>query len=349
MSKEQSLQPLAEWNETETDYPKELCIHQLFEEQVERTPNAVAIVFEDKQLSYRALNSKANQVAHTLRKLGVKPETLVGICLERSLEMTVGLLGILKAGGAYVPLDPSYPPTRLAFMLTDAQVAVLLTQQHLRELLPTHESMVVYLDTDMGAIIHESEANPVNWAMPDHLAYVIYTSGSTGKPKGVLVEHCGLCNLALAQSRTFNVKQDSRVLQFASLNFDASISEIVMALISGASLYLAAQDALLPGTPLLQILREQAITTVTLPPSVLVNLPDNTLTALRTIIVAGESCSADLVARWAPGRRFFNAYGPTETTVCATIAECNRCQSALLENCILAVWAWLEVISIAQN
>jgi methionyl-tRNA formyltransferase len=189
---------LVDWNDTQADYPKDKCIHQLFEAQVEQTPDAVAVVFEDEQLTYKELNQRANQLAHHLGNLGVGPEVLVGICVERSLEMVVGLLGILKAGGAYVPLDPAYPPERLAFMLEDASVGVLLTQARLVESLPKHQGRIVCLDTDWEIIERQSEENPGCSLTPENLAYVIYTSGSTGKPKGVLVPHSGVSNLATA-------------------------------------------------------------------------------------------------------------------------------------------------------
>ena len=315
-------QLLVEWNDTRADYPSDLCIHQLFEAQVDRTPDAIAVVLEDQKLTYRELNKRANQLAHYLQKLGVKPEVLVGICVERSLDTIVGILGILKAGGAYVPLDPAYPRERLAFTLEDAQISVLLTQARLVESLPKHQGPIVCLDTDWEIIERQSEESPGCSFTPENLAYVIYTSGSTGKPKGVLVAHSGLSNLATAQIRIFNVQPNSRVLQFASVSFDASISEVVMALLAGATLVMGTRDSLLPGPSLIQLLRDFAIATVTLPPSALAVLPANELPALRTIIVAGEACSRDLIAKWSSGRRFFNAYGPTESTVCATIAEC---------------------------
>ena len=313
---------LVEWNNTQVDYPKDICIHQLFEAQVERTPEAVAVVFEDQQLTYRELNRRANQVAHHLRSLDVAPDTLVGICVERSLEMVVGLLGILKAGGAYVPLDPAYPQERLAFMLEDASVRVILTQRQLVESLSKHQARIVCLDTDWEIIEGQREENPGCSLTPENLAYVIYTSGSTGQPKGVLVAHSGVSNLATAQIRIFNVQPNSRVLQFASLSFDVATSDWVIALCSGATLCIPSNNALLAGSGLIEVLRDQAITHIELPAAVLGVLPKEELPSLGTIIVGGEAVWADLVAKWSSGRRFFNAYGPTESTVCATIAEC---------------------------
>ncbi|MEG4572782.1 amino acid adenylation domain-containing protein [Microcoleus sp. N3A4] len=315
-------QQLVDWNNTETDYPKNACIHQLFEEQVELTPDAIALVFEDEQLTYQELNQRANQLAHHLRNLGVGAEVLVGICVERSLEMVVGILGILKAGGAYVPLDPAYPQERLALMLEDAQVPVILTQRQLVESLPKHQARIVCLDTDWEIIERQSEENPGCSLTSDNLAYVIYTSGSTGRPKGVLVAHRGLCNLAKAQIEIFDVNLSSRVLQFASLSFDVASSDWVIALCSGATLCIASNNALLAGSSLIEVLRDRAITHIELPAAVLGVLPLEELPSLGTIIVGGEAVSADLVAKWSSGRRFFNAYGPTESTVCATIAEC---------------------------
>jgi amino acid adenylation domain-containing protein len=320
-------QLLIEWNDTQATYPQEKCIHQLFEAQVEKTPDAIAVVFEDQQLSYQALNVRANQLAHYLQTLGVKPEVLVGICVERSLEMIIGLVGILKTGGAYVPLDPSYPPERLAFMLEDSQVQVLLTQHKLIDVIKNIntkykiDNRIVYLDTDWEIFSKASSNNLASRVQADNLAYVIYTSGSTGQPKGVLLEHQGLCNLAKAQIQLFNVQPDSRVLQFASISFDASIWEIVMALGSGATLCLGTTESLILGTDLTQQLHEQTITHVTLPPSALAVPTTDELLDLQYIIVAGEVCPPDLAAQWSQGRHFFNAYGPTESTVCATVFE----------------------------
>jgi natural product biosynthesis luciferase-like monooxygenase protein/amino acid adenylation domain-containing protein len=312
---------LAEWNETAADFPRGRCVHELFEAQAARTPDAVAVVHNDTQLTYAELNRRANQLAHHLRGLGVGAESLVGLCVERSHEMAVGLLGILKAGGAYLPLDPSYPLERLSFMLDDARVAVLLTQESLLEALPAHWSHVVSLDGDRELIAAESEENPAPAAGPDNLAYVIYTSGSTGMPKGVMLQHEGLCNMVAAQVKEFDVRAESRVLQFASFSFDASVSEVFMALLAGARLYFGDRESLEAGPRLHAFLRENAITTVTLPPSLLAVMKSEGLPALKALVAAGEQCSPETVERWSQGRRFFNAYGPTEFTVCATISE----------------------------
>ncbi|MFZ0751733.1 MAG: amino acid adenylation domain-containing protein, partial [Pyrinomonadaceae bacterium] len=315
-------QVLVEWNNTRTDSSPEHCFHEIFEAQAERFPNHVAAIFEDQQLTYRELNARANQLARHLHNLGVGPDVCVGICVERSLLMLIGLLGIMKAGGAYLPLDPSYPLERLSFMLEDAQTPILLSESQILEALPVSWAQVICLDDEWATIALESEENFASGVGLGNLAYTIYTSGSTGKPKGVMVEHRGLRNLAEAQVRAFGEPPEGRVLQFASLSFDASIFEIVMALRAGATICLGTRESLLPGASLLRLLHEREITNVTIPPSILSLLPADELPALRTIIVAGEACSAENVARWSKGRRFFNAYGPTETTVWATVAQC---------------------------
>ncbi|MFM6069905.1 MAG: amino acid adenylation domain-containing protein, partial [Sphaerospermopsis kisseleviana] len=323
LTESEKHQLLTEWNNTQVEYPVDKCIHELFEEQVEKTPNAIAVVFENEQLTYQQLNSRANQLAHYLQSLGVKPETLVGICVERSLEMVIGLLGILKAGGAYVPLDPEYPQERLSFMLEDAQVSVLLTQKHLIERLPEYQIHLVCVDEIGEQIAQNNENNPSSEVTASHLANLIYTSGSTGKPKGVMVEHKGLCNLAQAQIQTFGINSHSRVLQFASFSFDASISEILMAFGSGATLYLGTKEAFMPGKSLTEKIRNYEISHITLPPSALAVMPVEELPALQAIIVAGEACGVKLMKQWSKGRNFFNAYGPTEASVCATTAKCS--------------------------
>jgi amino acid adenylation domain-containing protein len=329
LTEAQRHQLLVEWNDTQIEYSQDQCFHQLFEAQVAQTPDAVAVVFQDEQLTYRELNQRANQLAHYLQKLGVKPEVIVGICVERSLEMIVGVLGILKAGGAYLPLDPTYPAERLAFMLSDSQVPVLLTTQMFVTELPQNRAQVICLDADWTKIARESEQNLNSGVTVQNLAYLIYTSGSTGTPKGVLVTHEGLGNLTEDKIRKCKVQPDSRILQFFSLSFDASIPELVMALGSGAALYLGTQADLLPGPALMQLLREQAITHITLPPSALAVLPNEELPALQMVLVGGEAPSGELIAQWSKGRLFINAYGPTETTVNASMVECGNSGQAL--------------------
>jgi amino acid adenylation domain-containing protein len=316
------LRLVGEWNGASSEDPGERCVHELFEDQVDRAPHAPALAFGSEVISYGELDRRANRLASHLRRLGVGPEVRVGICVERSLEMVTALLGVLKAGGAYVPIDPEYPPSRVAYMLDDAHVAVLVTLERLRGVVGDRPERLVRLDADASAIDAESDERVASGAVADNLAYVIYTSGSTGLPKGVLVPHRGLANVAQAQRRSFGVRPSDRVLQFSSLSFDASIFEVLMAFGAGARLCLSDKASLLPGTGLVELLRSQEISVVTLPPSVLALLPQAELRALEVVTVAGEACSADLVDRWGAGRRFFNLYGPTEATIWSTTAPC---------------------------
>jgi amino acid adenylation domain-containing protein len=315
-------QLLVDWNDTSTPQPPGRLIHELFEAQVERAPYAIAVVDNGEQVSYSELNERANRLARHLRSLGVGPEVLVGVLMERSVELVVALLGVLKAGGAYVPLDPSYPAERLAFMSDDAGLSVLLTVGKLAGLLPASGARLIRLDELWEEISALVGSDLPATADEQNVAYAIYTSGSTGRPKGVLVPHRGLCNMVEAQARAFDVRPHSRVLQFAAFGFDASVSEVFMALTTGAALYLWKSQVLSSPTALAGLMREESITTVTLPPAMLAALPGAELPELQTLIAAGESCSAEIVARWSPPRRFFNAYGPTETTVCATMHQC---------------------------
>ncbi|WP_035060990.1 non-ribosomal peptide synthetase [Andreprevotia chitinilytica] len=324
LSAAESRQLLVDWNDTAVTYPTEQAIHQLFEQHATQTPNQIALVFECTQLSYGELDARANQLAHYLRSQGVGPDTLVGLCLERSLDLVIGLLAVLKAGGAYLPLDPDYPAERLAYMLADAQPQLVLTQSRHRSVLAGQTVDLCCLDELTALFDAYSTQRPVLSVLPQQLAYVIYTSGSTGRPKGTLLSHAGLTNLALAQIAAFGVQPSQRVLQFASFNFDAATSEIFMALGAGATLCLAAKAELVPGAALQMTLQQLGIQVATLPPVALPWLDSSTLPALITLIVAGEACPAALVDAWAPGRRFFNAYGPTETTVCATIQRCDE-------------------------
>src|SRR5215211_7282000 len=327
---------LVEWNDTATEYPRDRCVHELFEEQVESTPDAVAVVFEEQQLTYRELDRRANQLAHHLRALGVGPEVLVGICVERSLEMVVGLLGILKAGGAYVPLDPSYPATRLKFILGDTRAPVLLTQERLVERLPDKpEAKVVRLDADWPLIARKAEENVTSRATADNLAYVIYTSGSTGQPKGVMIEHRALSSYAAAATAAYEMTAIDRVLQFASLSFDASVEEIFPSLTCGAALVLRSDRMVDSMQRFVRECTERAISVLDLPTAFwheLVLAFESEVLALppsvRLVIIGGEKALAERVAQWhahaaqtARPARLINTYGPTEATVVATLCE----------------------------
>lgn len=313
-------QVLVEWNQTAAAYPNEQCYPELFEQWAERAPQAPAVVWGDQSWSYLDLNRRANQLAHYLLRHGCGPEVPVAILLDRSLDMVVAVLAVLKAGGAYVPCDASAPRRRLAAVLEDAGATVVITESHLEGLLPPDGCAALCLDVERVEIERESSVNPDRRGSPDNLAYVIYTSGSTGKPKGTLLAHRGLCNFVTAFARDFRLGPGSRVLQFASLSFDASVAEILGALASGAALCLASRDEVMPGRELIRLLQRQRITCAVLPPSLMRVLPDEELPDLVTLVSATETCTADIVKRWARGRTFANGYGPTETTVGATWA-----------------------------
>jgi len=311
-----------ELNATAAPFSADCTLHQLFEWRAQQVPEAQAVVFGDEILSYGELNHRANQLSNYLKRLCAGPEELIGICVERSSAMLVGLLGILKAGSAYLPLDPEYPKERLAFMLEDAQVKIVVTQEQLLARFPQRNIQRVCLDSNWSAISQELPAGLPAGALPENLAYAIYTSGSTGKPKGVLIEHRGVVNVIESAIKTFGVGPGSRVVQLASLSFDASVLEIFTALLSGATLYLVSRETLLSGTDLGEFLHGNAITTMAIPPSLLDMIPSNDYPALRSIVVGGEACNAETAARWSRRRLFFNAYAPTEATIYATTMLC---------------------------
>jgi amino acid adenylation domain-containing protein len=299
-------------------------LHTSFRLRAAEYPEATAVEHAGKRLSYRELNARSDDLALRLRENGVGPEVVVGVCLEPSIARVVGVLGVLKAGGAFLPLDPEYPRARLQYMIAQAQPRVLIANPTAQDHLGVLKCTV--LEPDSGKWTSgAAQVEPIDYedAVPDNLAYVIYTSGSTGNPKGVACHHRGLSNLVAAQIRAFNVHASSRVLQFASFGFDASISEMAMALAAGATLVLGNRDELFPGDVLHKFLDRERITHVTLVPSVLELLPEVPLPMLSTLAVAGEACPAILVERWSLGRKFLNAYGPTEVTVCATIGPCS--------------------------
>ncbi|OBQ33871.1 MAG: non-ribosomal peptide synthetase, partial [Anabaena sp. MDT14b] len=313
-------QLLFEWNNTTTEYPHDKCIHQLFEEQVEKTPDSVAVVFENQQLTYRELNQKANQLAHHLQTLGVRPEVLVGICVERSLEMVVGLLGILKAGGAYVPLDPHYPQERLDYMLADAGVELLLTQQELLSSLSSHTARVVYLDTDWQTIEPQSHENLHAGVRSDNLAYVIYTSGSTGQPKGVAIEHHSPVALCHWAQQTFTRSQLSGVLATTSICFDLSVFELFVTLCLGGKVIVAHNALHIPN-----LSRAEEITLINTVPSAIAELLriGGLPTQIQIVNLAGEPLQNQIVQQLYQHQniiRVYNLYGPSEDTTYSTFA-----------------------------
>ncbi|MBD2498497.1 non-ribosomal peptide synthetase [Nostoc sp. FACHB-280] len=312
-------QLLVEWNNTQADYPFDQCIHQLFEEQVEKTPDAVAVVFENQQLTYQQLNCRANQLAHYLRSLGVKPDTLVGICVERSLDMIVGLLGILKAGGAYVPLDPDYPAERLSFMLVDTQIKVLLTQEKLRESLPGHQARVVYLDTDWNSISLKNQDNLNITVSAESLAYVIYTSGSTGIPKGVTVTHQSVNRLVL-NTNYIQLTPNDRVAQAANIAFDAATFEIWGALLHGSVLVIITKSILLIPEEFAVNIHSHKVSVLFLTTALfnqLASLVPQAFSSLKYLLFGGEAVDPrwvqKVLEKGAP-RYLLHVYGPTENT-----------------------------------
>ncbi|HEY2364348.1 MAG TPA: amino acid adenylation domain-containing protein, partial [Candidatus Angelobacter sp.] len=315
-------QVIDEWNRTDQDAPF-ACIQQLVEQQVENAPQALAICCGEQQLTYQELNQRANQLAHYLMDHGVRPETRVGICVERSLEMVVAILAVLKAGGAYVPLDTQYPPDRLAYMLGDAQAELLLTQSHLVEAFSETSLAKICLNEESDRISRYSARNPENMPEPENLAYIIYTSGSMGKPKGVLVSHSGLTNAIAASLNLFGADQQSRILQLASLTFDASVLEIFVGLVSGGQLYLTPAGGRLSAAEFADLIEKHKINMMFLPPSLLGVLERDDFPHLRTLVVGGETCPLETAFRWSAGRRLLNAYGPTEITIYAAAWENN--------------------------
>jgi non-ribosomal peptide synthetase component F len=296
LSEAESHQLTVEWNNTQADYPKDQCIHQLFEAQVEKAPDAIAVVFEDKQLSYRELNSRSNKLAHYLQKQGVGSEVLVGLCVERSLDMIVGMLAILKAGGAYVPLDPTYPRERLSFMFEDAQVSFIISHSSLvigkgQMTIDKEQITVICLDQDWETIVQENDDNPTSNVIVDNLAYVIYTSGTTGKPKGVEIEHRGLLNLVFWHQQAFAVSSHDRATQVAGVAFDACGWEIWPYLSAGASVYFPNDEIRRSPEQLRDWLASKAITISFLPTPIaekvlLLDWSNNV--ALRLLLIGGD-------------------------------------------------------------
>jgi amino acid adenylation domain-containing protein len=324
-------QVLARWNETAAPYPPDACVHQLVEAQAERTPEAVAVAFGTESLTYRELNRRANQLAHDLRRRGVGPEVLVGVCVERSLEMVVALLAVLKAGGAYVPVDPAYPAERIAYMLADAQVPVLLTQARLAGRLAEAGAHLLVLDGTEQPWAGESDANPDSGVTAENLAYVIYTSGSTGKPKGVMNEHRGICNRLFWMQERYPLTPEDVVLQKTPYSFDVSVPEFFGTLLAGARLVMAEPGGHQDPAYLARVIQERGVTQCHFVPSMLQVFLDEpgleeSCRSLRRVLASGEALSYELQERFF--RRLsadlLNLYGPTEAAVEVSYWPCER-------------------------
>ncbi|MDF5725916.1 MAG: amino acid adenylation domain-containing protein, partial [Rhizonema sp. PD37] len=323
-------QLLVEWNDTTREYPQDKCIHQLFEEQVEKTPNEIALVYEHQQLSYKDLNKRSNQLAHYLQSLGVGPDVIVGLCVERSIEMIVGLLGILKAGGAYLPLDPSYPQERLAFMIEDAQVPLLLTQKSFVDDLPNTCTEILVFE-DLSEVLSALSFHTPNCAANSrNLSYVIYTSGSTGTPKGVMVEHRSICNHMLWMKATFGLSSDDKVLQKTPFSFDASIWEFYAPLIAGGQLIVAQPGGHSDGNYIIQSVLQEGVTIIQLVPSLLNVLLEQkgleNCRSLKHVFCGGEQLRHDLQQKFYArvSSVLHNFYGPTEACIDATWWTCQE-------------------------
>jgi len=334
LSSEESLQVLQEWNATEREYPNDKCIHELFEEQVERTPDAMAVIYEETGLTYAQLNQQANHLARHLRMLGVKPDVRVGISVERSLEMMVGIFGILKAGGIYVPLDPNYPPERLKYMIQDSAPAVLLTQARIEERLPRTHIRVLRLDTDVETFARYENENLRREEVgvtPDHLAYVIYTSGSTGKPKGAMNAHRAVINGLLWARDEYKLGCDDRILQKTPFSFDLSVWELLLPGLSGAQLVMARPGGHTDPQYLAKLIEDEGITTAYFVPSMLQAFLDygemEGIGRLRRVLSSGEALPYAVQRRFQeslPGVPLHNLYGPTEAAVHVASWVCQK-------------------------
>jgi len=319
---------LVEWNDTDATYPRTACVHELFQDQVRRQPNRIAVEFEDKRLTYRELNERANQVANYLRRLGVTAEVRVGILMERSLEMIVGLLGVLKAGGAYVPLDPTSPDARLSFMLEDAGVQVVLSQEKLSQRLSGSQATMICLDSDWQRIATESTTSPVNETVAENLVYVIYTSGSTGQPKGVMISHQGLVNYLNWCTRKYAVAEGKGTLVHSPLGFDLTVTSLLSPLLAGQRVILLAEQPEIES--LRKTLRAGAdLSLVKITPAHLEILSHTTPSDkvqewARALIIGGDALFGENLSFWrshAPATRLINEYGPTETVVGCCVFE----------------------------
>ena len=318
LTPEESQGILVDWNRTRRDYPTDVCLHELFEQQVARSPDAVALIYDEQQLTYGQLNARANQLAHLLREQGVMPDTRVGVFMHRGFEMVISLYAILKAGGAYVPLDPDYPSERLTFMLEDSSCDLILTQSNATEKLPTGSAVrTIAVDSECSMAASRSTENLSRGSTATNLAYVIYTSGSTGRPKGVMNEHGGICNRLFWMQEAFGLTPDDRVLQKTPFSFDVSVWEFFWPLLFGAKLVIARPDGHRDPDYLVRVIREASITTMHFVPSMLDAFlrADNVEACgcLRRVICSGEALGYESQERFFQrlDAELHNLYGPT--------------------------------------
>lgn len=324
LSQSEIEQLLGEWNSTQVDYPQNICIHQLFEAQVEKTPHKVAVSFEGKQLTYQQLNQRANQLAHHLQTLDVKPEVMVGICLERSLNLVIGLLAILKAGGSYVPLDPAYPYDRLAFMIEDSQMPVLITQRQFLNRLPEHQANIVLLGSDEQVFAQASDQNPRSNVTSENLAYTIYTSGSTGKPKGVQITHKAVVNFLYSMRQQPGMTEQDTLLAVTTICFDIAGLEIYLPLIVGASIVLVSREVTIDPVQLAEQIERSGATIMQATPATWRLLLASGWYGNKQlkILCGGEALSRGLANQLLEKvGSVWNMYGPTETTIWSLVYE----------------------------
>ena len=311
------------WNDTDAEIPTERCVHELIAEHAVTDPDHPAIVFEGNTLSRREVDIRANRLANHLRSRGVQPENIVGICLERSLELGVALQGVLKSGAAFIVLDPDYPPERLQLMMEDSQMSLVITQNNLRDIVSLGDEYIVSINDDREAIEAQPDTCPDSGVRPENIVYMIYTSGTTGTPKGVMVEHRNLVNLICAHNPLMGISSESRVMNMMSLSFDAGLGEYFRTLAGGGSLYMAKKEDLLPSPELIQNLVDLEITNLAVPPAVLSAMPpgaEDALTSVRVLTTAGEAFSSDLAKRWGRNRHINTGIGSTECTIGNSIA-----------------------------
>jgi amino acid adenylation domain-containing protein len=325
LAEQETHQLLTEFNATQTQYPEDKTILDLFAQQVNQSPNSTSVVYENQSLSFQELDEKSNQLANYLIELGVKPDSLVAICMERSLEMMVGILGILKANAAYVPIDPDYPQQRIDYMLEDCKASIILSHSEVKISLPNN---VVNLDTDWKRINQQAKTKPATAPKPNHLAYVIYTSGSTGQPKGVMNEHSGLLNRLCWAQDYFKLTPKDKVLQKTTYSFDVSVWELLWPLISGAQLIFAKPGGHKDNVYLKEVIEKEQITMLHFVPSMLEvflsDLPKEACASLKQVLCSGEALKAsqvELFGQKLPQTKLFNLYGPTEAAIDVTCWE----------------------------